>query len=102
MALPEHDPADLHRFRERARRPVPRVSCHALYLVNLAAPDDTVYEKCVATLRSTMDAACAIDADGVVFHVGSHLGAGLEVGLERVVPALRAGARALQRSARGS
>ncbi|MGZ4390446.1 MAG: deoxyribonuclease IV, partial [Gaiellaceae bacterium] len=26
--------------------------------------------------------------DGVVFHVGSHLGAGLDVGLARVVPAL--------------
>ena len=35
-----------------------------------------------------MEIACAIDADGVVFHVGSHLGAGLEAGLERVVPAL--------------
>ena len=37
---------------------------------------------------------CAIEADGVVFHVGSHLGAGFEAGLERCVPALRAGARA--------
>ena len=35
-----------------------------------------------------MEVACAIGADGVVFHVGSHLGAGLEAGLERVVPAL--------------
>ena len=39
-------------------------------------------------MRSTMDAACAIEADGVVFHVGSHQGAGFEAGLERVVPAL--------------
>jgi deoxyribonuclease-4 len=61
---------------------------HALYLVNLAAPDDEIYRKSVDTMRSTMDAACAIDADGVVFHVGSHLGAGFEAGLERVVPAL--------------
>jgi deoxyribonuclease IV len=36
-----------------------------------------------------MDAACAIDADGVVFHVGSHLGQGLEAGLERTVSAMR-------------
>src|SRR5207247_2553783 len=42
----------------------------------------------VATMRSTVDAACALGAD-VVFHVGSHLGAGFDVGLERVVPALR-------------
>jgi deoxyribonuclease-4 len=42
----------------------------------------------VDTMRATVDAACAIDAEGVVFHIGSHLGAGFEAGLERVVPAL--------------
>ena len=31
---------------------------------------------------------CAIDADGVVFHVGSHLGAGMDEGLDRVCAAL--------------
>jgi deoxyribonuclease IV len=39
-------------------------------------------------MRSTMQVACAIEADGVVFHVGSHLGSGFEHGLERVLPAL--------------
>jgi deoxyribonuclease-4 len=39
-------------------------------------------------MSATMDAACAIEADGVIFHVGSHLGAGFEAGLERVVPAM--------------
>jgi deoxyribonuclease-4 len=65
------------------------VLVHALYLCNLATADSTIYDKSVATMRSTVDAACAIGADGVVFHVGSHLGAGLEAGLERCVPALR-------------
>jgi deoxyribonuclease IV len=87
--FPEHDPADLQRFRERREEADLPAVVHALYLVNLAAPDDGVYEKSVATMRSTMDAACSIDADAVVFHVGSHLGAGLEAGLERVVPALQ-------------
>jgi len=41
------------------------------------------------TMRSTMEASCAIRADGVVLHVGSHLGTGFEAGLERAVPALR-------------
>jgi len=61
---------------------------HALYLVNLAAPDKAVYTKSVETMRATVDAACAIEADAVIFHVGSHLGAGFEAGLELVVPAL--------------
>jgi deoxyribonuclease IV len=90
-----HDPANFERFKERrAEAGIGGVLCHALYLVNLASPDDTIYEKSVATLINTVEVACAIDADGVVFHVGSHLGAGFEAALERVEPALR---RALER-----
>jgi deoxyribonuclease IV len=85
-----HDPASFKRFRQRrAEVGIEGVFCHALYLVNLAAPKDDVYEKSVAALRNTMEVARAIDADGVVFHVGSHLGTGLEVGLERVLPAMQ-------------
>jgi deoxyribonuclease-4 len=86
--FPNHAPDDLARFRERrAETGLPAV-VHALYLVNLAAPDETVYSKSVETMRATVDTACAIEADAVVFHVGSHLGAGFEAGLGRVVPAL--------------
>jgi deoxyribonuclease IV len=84
-----HDPATFEKFRERrAETGMGGVLCHALYLCNLAAPDDAIYEKSVAALRNTMEVACAIGADGVVFHVGSHLGSGFEHGLERVVPAM--------------
>src|SRR5438067_6715015 len=87
--FPNHDRKDLERFRGRREETGVPAVVHALYLVNLAAPDDAIYEKSVATMRSTVDAACAIGADAVVFHVGSHLGAGLDVGLERAVPALQ-------------
>src|SRR6266516_1533021 len=84
-----HDPASFERFREkRAEAGVGGVLCHAVYLTNLASPDPVTYERSVATLRNTTEVACAIGADGVVFHVGSHLGSGLEAGLEHVVPAL--------------
>jgi deoxyribonuclease IV len=86
--FPNHDPADLERFRERRDETGLGTVVHALYLVNLATPDDVIYDKSVETMRSTVDAACAIGADAVVFHVGSHLGAGFDAGLERVVPAL--------------
>jgi deoxyribonuclease-4 len=87
--FPEHDPADLAAFRaRRAEAGLGAVVVHALYLVNLASPNDDFYGKSVSVLRSTMETACAIEADGVVFHVGSHQGAGFEAGLERVVPAL--------------
>jgi deoxyribonuclease IV len=87
--FPEHDPEVLASFPGRAQEAgIKSVHVHAIYLCNIASPDDELYEKSVSTLRSTMDAACAIEADGVVFHVGSHLGSGFEAGLVRVLPAL--------------
>jgi deoxyribonuclease-4 len=87
---PAPDPEAYAVFRERrAETGIGSVLCHALYLCNLAAPDDTVYEKSVAALSATVDTGCAIEAEGVVFHVGSHLGAGLDAGLERVEAAMR-------------
>jgi deoxyribonuclease IV len=84
-----HDPATFERFRERrAEVGLQGVLCHALYLCNLAAPNDEVYEKSIAALRNTMEVAGAIGADAVVVHVGSHLGSGFEHGLERVLPAM--------------
>ncbi len=65
-----HKPDAIERFHEKRREAgIGGVVCHALYL-------------------STVDAASAIGADGVIFHVGSHLGAGFEVGLDRTVAAL--------------
>ena len=87
--FPEHDPADLRAFRARREElGIGAVSIHALYLLNLASPKDDFYEKSVETLSKTVDTACAIGAETVVFHVGSHLGSGFEAGLERVAPAL--------------
>jgi deoxyribonuclease-4 len=84
-----HDPTTFDRFRERrAEVGLHGVLCHALYLCNFAAPNDEVYEKSVTALRNTMEVASAIGADGVVVHVGSHLGSGFEHGLERVLPAM--------------
>ena len=88
--FPAHAEEDLARFRERrAEAGIGSVLVHALYLCNLATPDEVVFGKSLETMRATVDAACAIEADGVVFHVGSHLGTGFEAGLERCVPALR-------------
>ncbi len=84
-----HPPANFERFKERrAEAGIEGAVCHALYLVNLASPNDEVYEKSVASLLNTVEVACAIEADAVVFHIGSHLGAGLEAGLDRVLGAL--------------
>jgi deoxyribonuclease IV len=88
--FPEHDPEILASFPKRAQEAgVQAVLVHTIYLCNFASPDDELYEKSVTTLSKTVDAACAIEADGVVFHVGSHLGSGFEAGLDRAVPAVQ-------------
>ncbi len=86
----EHSQEELDRFRSRRREArVKSVSCHALYLVNLASRDETVRANSLAALRATMETAREIGADAVVFHVGSHLGYGFDEAVDVVVPALR-------------
>jgi deoxyribonuclease-4 len=84
-----HKPEAIARFRERREEAgIGGVVCHALYLCNIATPDDTVYEKSIATMQATMDTANAIGADGVIFHVGSHLRSGIDAGLARASAAM--------------
>jgi deoxyribonuclease IV len=86
-----HKPESIERFRARREEAgIREVVCHALYLCNLAAPNDEIYLKSVETMRTTVDAACAIGADAVIFHVGSHLGEGFDAGLDRTCAALAA------------
>jgi deoxyribonuclease IV len=83
-------PEEFERFRaRRAEVGVEAVVCHALYLVNLASPDRAIRTKSVNALRASLETAAAIGAEGVVFHVGSHLGTGFPKALRRVIPALR-------------
>lgn len=85
-----HPPEELERFRARREEAgVRHVSCHALYLVNLASADSEIRERSLAALRATMQTARAIEADAVVFHVGSHLGYGFDEAVELVARALR-------------
>ena len=86
----EHAPEEIERFRKRRRQArVKAVSCHALYLVNLASRDAAVRENSLMALRATMNTAEAIGSEAVVFHVGSHLGLGFDEAVRLVTPALR-------------
>ena len=85
-----HSPEEVERFRTRRREArVKSVSCHALYLVNLASRDEAVRASSLTALRATMEAADGIGAEAVVFHVGSHLGYGFDEAVDVVAPALR-------------
>ena len=85
-----HSEEELERFRSRRREArVRHVACHALYLVNLASRDAEIREKSFQALCGTVGTARELEADAVVFHVGSHLGYGFEDAVEAVVPVLR-------------
>jgi deoxyribonuclease IV len=85
-----HTDEQVERFRERRTEVgIESVVCHALYLVNLAGSDRAMHKKSVAAMRASLATASSIGAEGVVFHVGSHLGDGMAKGLKRAVPPLR-------------
>ena len=85
-----HAEDELARFRERRMEArVRHVACHAIYLVNLASRDREIRTKSFDALSATLETARAVDADAVVFHVGSHLGYGFAKAVEVVAAELR-------------
>ncbi len=70
---------------------------HASYLINLASPEGAAWRRSVAALTDELERCALFGIPYLVVHSGSHLGAGEEAGLGRVVRALD---RALE-SARG-
>ncbi len=65
------------------------VVVHAPYLINLASPDDDIFQKSVILLSQTAERAALFGARDVVFHVGSHRGAGVEAGIQRIDEGLK-------------
>jgi len=60
------------------------VVIHAPYLINLGTIDDNIWHKSISLLTWTMQRGAQLGAKYVVFHTGSHRGAGVTVGLTRV------------------
>lgn len=60
------------------------VVIHAPYLINLGTLDDEIWQKSVSLLTWTMQRGALLGAKYVVFHTGSHRGAGVTTGLARV------------------
>lgn len=58
---------------------------HGLYLVNLASTDDALLARSYDALVGDMKAASLIKARGVIFHLGSHKGAGYDASFNQVV-----------------
>jgi deoxyribonuclease-4 len=81
---PAPNPTAEDAFRARAEALGWPVVAHAAYIINLASPREDIFERSIALLQVTMRRAAAFGAGSVVFHIGSHTGAGEAAGLERL------------------
>jgi deoxyribonuclease-4 len=61
---------------------------HDSYLINLASPDDALWEKSIAAFAHELDRCEALGIPNLVTHAGAHMGSGEEVGLERIASAI--------------
>lgn len=87
---PEPDAAREAAFRVAAAElDLVPVVVHAAYLINLASPRDDFFASSVALLRATIERAARYGASSVVFHIGSHGGAGEEAGIARLAEGIR-------------
>lgn len=76
---------DARAFRAARRRAALRHAfAHGSYLVNLACPDPAAWRQAVDTFTDELRRAEALGLDALVVHPGSHLGTGLEAGLDAV------------------
>ena len=62
---------------------------HDSYLINLAALDETAVAKSRAAFREELDRAEALGIPWVVTHMGSHLKAGIEPAIARLIESLK-------------
>lgn len=84
------DPGEIKAFRSALEEHglVGLALAHASYLINLAAPDEVIWERSVVALSAELQRCAALGISGLVVHPGSHRGSGEEAGRARVVAAL--------------
>jgi deoxyribonuclease-4 len=81
----QHPPDELPAFRDRlAEAGIEPLTVHASYLINLAGPADRFHERSVELLVHELGTARAYGASFVNVHIGSHRGAGVDAGMERL------------------
>jgi deoxyribonuclease-4 len=64
------------------------LTAHSSYLINLASPDATLWERSLQAFVEELRRCTALGIGLLILHPGSHMGAGAEAGLERLTRAL--------------
>ena len=98
-AAPPLTPAEARAFRAARRRARMRHAfAHGSYLVNLACPDPAGWRQAVDTFTDELRRAAMLGLDALVVHPGSHLGSGVERGLDAIARAIDEALRATRRA----
>jgi deoxyribonuclease-4 len=85
-ALPEEE---IRLFKEKAAKSgIYPVLAHASYLINLAAPDDVLWQKSCNAFINELERCEALGIPYLIIHPGSHMGKGEAEGLKRVAQAI--------------
>ena len=64
------------------------VTAHSSYLINLASPDDVLWERSTAAFIEELQRCTRLSIPLLIVHPGSHMGAGEGAGLARLTAAL--------------
>src|SRR5256885_1120154 len=87
---PKLDEARVATFKEAAaKHGRPPFYFHAVYLINLAGDDPTLRQRSESTLAGYLKAADELGVNGVIFHTGSHKGAGFDARLPSITEHLQ-------------
>jgi deoxyribonuclease-4 len=79
--------AEIFRNKASSYQLSPIVS-HMPYLPNLSSPQKLIYNKSVKSLGAELDRCAMLGIPYIVTHLGSHMGKGSDLGLERLVGAI--------------
>jgi deoxyribonuclease-4 len=75
-------------FKEQRKTKVKVVCAHDSYLINLASPDDALYNKSMESFKIELERCDILKIPQLVMHPGSHVGSGEETGLNRIADAI--------------
>ncbi len=77
------------RFIEQAKTfGTDSILAHSSYLINLASPDDILYEKSIAALNDELQRTTLLHIPYLVLHPGAHKDSGVQTGIRRIAAAL--------------
>src|SRR5579884_3802674 len=83
------DAAVIERFhQQREATGIAHLVAHDSYLINLASPDDALWEKSRLACRDELDRCDLLGVPYLVAHPGGHMESGVEAGISRVAEAL--------------